>query len=178
MRNTSSNKGMAVLVVAATLAACSSQPPEWVINPKLEGGFAATECIVDSGNMSLDRQIVVAKSRAEISKQVELRVAAMDKTYTRLTEESPPPGGVAPRSLQTAFESVSKQISEQTLSGLAPERVEYIEWNDRRQLCAMITLPKPKGQEIFNSVMRAANVAPEGRVQQALYQEFTAPQNE
>ncbi len=180
MRNTNSVsvKETAVLAVVVALAACSSQPPEWVINPKLEGGFAATECIADSGNMSLDRQIVVAKSRAEIAKQVELRVAAMDKTYTRLTEEESSAGEVkTPKAhaLQTAFESVSKQIAEQTLSGLAPERVEYIEYNDRRQLCALITLAKPKGREIFDRVMQAADIPANAPVQEALYKEFTEP---
>lgn len=181
MRNSSWNHKWATLAAGLVLTACSSQPPEWVINPKMEGGFAATECITDSGNLSLDRQIVVSKSRAEIAKQVELRVAAMDKTYTRLTEEESSVGEVKTpkaRALQTAFESVSKQIAEQTLSGLAPERVEYIEWNDRRQLCAMITLPKPKSREIFDRVMQAAQVPADAATQQALYQEFTAPTNE
>lgn len=178
MRNAGSVKATAALAAAVALAACSSQPPEWVINPKMEGGFAATECIPDSGNLSLDRQIVIAKSRAEIAKQVELRVAAMDKTYTRLSEEESSAGELKTpkaRSLQTAFESVSKQIAEQTLSGLAPERVEYIEWDDRRQLCAMITLAKPKGREIFDRVMQTAGIPASAPVQEALYQEFTEP---
>lgn len=170
---------MSAVLIIGVLSGCVSQPPEWVINPKMEGGFAATECVPDSGNMSLDRQIVVAKSRAEIAKQVELRVAAMDKTYTRLTEEessdSKAKTPTKARALQTAFESVSKQIAEQTLAGLAPERVEYIEYQDRRQLCAMITLAKPKTREIFDTVMQTAGIAPNAPVQEALYKEFTEP---
>lgn len=178
MHHSGSRKGTALLTAFAALAACSTQPPEWVINPKMEGGFAATECIADSGNLSLDRQIVVAKSRAEIARQVELRVAAMDKTYTRLSEEESSAGEVKTpktRALQTAFESVSKQIAEQTLSGLAPERVEYIEYNNRRQLCAMITLAKPKSREIFDRVMHTAGIPAGAPVQEALYKEFTEP---
>src|SRR3970040_1824440 len=100
------------VLTATGLAACASQPPDWIMRPAAEGGFAATECVKDSGNLSLDRQIAVAKARAEIAKQVELRVAAMDKTYTRLTEEANA-GTVREttttsesKSMQTAFESV------------------------------------------------------------------------
>lgn len=168
----------AALIVITTMTGCASQPPEWVINPKAEGGFAATECSPDSGNMSLDRQLVVAKARAEIAKQVELRVAAMDKTYTRLAEQQSSVGGEsAPgtRAVETAFESVSKQVAEQTLSGLSPARVEYVELSDRRQLCAMISIPRPKTREIFDRAVQSAGLAPNAPVQEALYQEFAAP---
>lgn len=168
-----------VLALAAgLLGACASQPPDWVINPKVDGGFAATECLPDSGNLSLDRQIVVAKARAEIAKQVELRVAAMDKTYTRLTEQQSTSGGEAApkaRALETAFESVSKQVAEQTLSGLSPERVEYIEYRDQRQLCAMIAVQRPKTREIFDRAVQSAGVTAAAPVQEALYQQFAAP---
>lgn len=167
-----------VVLAAAMLGACASQPPDWVINPKIEGGFAATECLPDSGNMSLDRQIVVAKARAEIAKQVELRVAAMDKTYTRLTEAQSSAGKEAApktRALETAFESVSKQVAEQTLSGLSPDRVEYIDYRDQRQLCAMIAIPRPQTREIFDRAVQSAGVSANAPVQEALYQQFTAP---
>lgn len=170
----------AVLAVAI-VGGCSSQPPEWVINPKVDGGFAATECLPDSGNMSLDRQIVVAKARAEIAKQVELRVAAMDKTYTRLTEQQASSGEISKpkeRALETAFESVSKQVAEQTLSGLSPERVEYIEYRDQRQLCAMIAIQRPKTREIFDRAVQTAGLSAGAPVQEALYQEFAAPKGE
>ena len=103
-------------LIVASLAGCASQPPDWIMRPTAEGGFAATECVKDSGNLSLDRQVAVAKARAEVAKQVELRVAAMDKTYTRLTEETNAPAGAEKpaqsRGLQTAGAKLAPATSE------------------------------------------------------------------
>jgi membrane-bound lytic murein transglycosylase len=168
-------------LIVAGLAGCASQPPDWIMRPTAEGGFAATECVKDSGNLSLDRQVAVAKARAEVAKQVELRVAAMDKTYTRLTEETNAPAGAEKpaqsRGLQTAFESVSKQIAEQTLSGLAPARVEYVELNDARNLCAMISIDKSQTRQVYDQIVQTAGAKLAPETSEALYQDFSTPSN-
>ncbi|MGQ0586358.1 MAG: hypothetical protein ACT4PK_04050 [Gammaproteobacteria bacterium] len=170
------------LLSAATLAGCASPPPDWIMKPVADGGFAATECVKDSGNLSLDRQMAVAKARAEIAKQLELRVAAMDKTYTRLTEETNAPAGAdkpaQSRALNTAFESVSKQIAEQTLSGLAPTRVEYVELNGERNLCAMITVDRSQARQVYDQIVQASGAKLAPAASEALYQDFSgAPSN-
>lgn len=175
----------ASLLIAIGLAGCASQPPDWIMKPTAEGGFAATECVKDSGNLSLDRQIAVAKARAEIARQVELRVAAMDKTYTRMSEEAnanmqkDPSSDTASqsRSVQTAFESVSKQIAEQTLSGLAPSRVEYVELNDARNLCAMITVDRSQTRQAYDQMVQAAGVQLPPATSEAMYKDFSTPSN-
>ena len=166
-------------LIVASLVGCASQPPDWIMRPTAEGGFAATECVKDSGNLSLDRQIVVAKARAEIAKQVELRVAAMDKTYTRMTEENSAgaQGEAASssqsRSVNTAFESVSKQVAEQTLSGLAPARVEYVELNDARNLCAMITVDRSQTRQVYDQIVQASGEKLAPAASEALYKDFS-----
>jgi hypothetical protein len=171
------------VLTAAGLAACASQPPDWIMRPTAEGGWAATECVKDSGNLSLDRQIAVAKARAEIAKQVELRVAAMDKTYTRLTEEAnqnvqdAKPSTGESKAFQSAFESVSKQIAEQTLGGLTPTRVEYVELNDQRNLCAMIAVDRSAARSVYDQVVAASGQKLAPAASEALYQDFTAPSN-
>ena len=165
-------------LIALGLAACASQPPEWIMKPTMPGGFAATECVKDSGNLSLDRQIAVAKARAEVAKQFELRVAAMDKTYTRMTEESTAPAkGDKPgqaRAVQTAFESVSKQVAEQTLSGLTPTRVEYVDLQDVRQLCAEVAVDKSAARQVYDQVVQASGNKVDAATNEALYKEFSA----
>lgn len=174
-------KVMSVTALIVGLAGCASQPPDWIMRPTAEGGFAATECVKDSGNLSLDRQVAVAKARAEVAKQVELRVAAMDKTYTRLTEETNAPAGAEKpaqsRGLQTAFESVSKQIAEQTLSGLAPARVEYVELNGARNLCAMISIDKSQTRQVYDQVVQTAGAKLAPETSEALYKDFSTPSN-
>ena len=171
------------VLIAVGLAGCASQPPDWIMKPTAEGGFAATECVKDSGNLSLDRQIAVAKARAEIAKQVELRVAAMDKTYTRLAEEanSGMQGEAATasqsKSLSTAFESVSKQIAEQTMAGLTPSRVEYVELNDARNLCAMITVDRSQTRQVYEQIVQASGEKLAPTASEALYKDFSTPSN-
>jgi hypothetical protein len=172
-----------LVFLIAGVTACASQPPDWIMRPAVEGGWAATECVRDSGNLSLDRQIAVAKARAEIAKQVELRVAAMDKTYTRLSEEANQGGssGAATASqskaFQSAFESVSKQIAEQTLGGLAPTRVEYVELNDARNLCAMIAVDRSAVRSVYDQVVSASGQTLAPAASEALYRDFSAPSN-
>lgn len=171
------NMRLSLPLIALGLASCASQPPEWIMKPTTPGGFAATECVKDSGNLSLDRQIAVAKARAEIAKQFELRVAAMDKTYTRLTEETNHPADAdkpsQARGLQTAFESVSKQIAEQTLSGLTPTRVEYVDLQDQRQLCAMIAVDKSAARQAYDQVVQASGNKVDAATSEALYKQFS-----
>lgn len=167
------------VVAGLLVGGCSSQPPEWIMKPEAEGGFAATECVRDSGSLSLDRQIAVAKVRAEIAKQFELRVAAMDKTYTRMTEENAAAtqgkdaSASQARSVRTAFESVSKQVAEQTLTGLVPTRVEYVEIEDVRNLCAMIAVDRSQARQIYDKVVQASGEQIEPAAREALYQEFS-----
>jgi hypothetical protein len=166
------------------LAGCASnQPPDWIMKPTVEGGWAATECVKDSGNLSLDRQIAVAKARAEIAKQIELRVAAMDKTYTRLSEEAnqnvqdAKPSTGESKQFQSAFESVSKQIAEQTLGGLTPSRVEYVELNEARNLCAMIAVDRTATRQVYDTVVQASGEKLSPAASEALYKDFSAPSN-
>ena len=171
-------------IAAGLLAGCASnQPPEWIIKPTAAGGWAATECVKDSGNLSLDRQIAVAKARAEIAKQIELRVAAMDKTYTRLSEEAnqnvqdaKPTTGES-KQFQSAFESVSKQIAEQTLGGLTPSRVEYVELNEVRNLCAMIAVDRTAARQVYDTVVQASGEKLSPAASEALYKDFTGATN-
>ena len=46
------------------------------IDPKVEGGIAASECIPWSGNLSIDKAQVTAQARATLAKQLEVRVYA------------------------------------------------------------------------------------------------------
>src|SRR5689334_13983069 len=119
-----------LLPLAALLAAgCGGGPPDWVVAPETEGGFAATECVADSGRPSQDRQVAVGKARAGIATQFGKRVAAMDKAWA--------PAG-ATGAARTPFGNVAQQVAEAVLAGLAPTRVEYVDMDDARSLCAMV----------------------------------------
>ena len=142
---------------AALLTACAAAPPapppgppSWVMAPFSERGFAATDCIKSSGNLSMERQMTTARARADIAKQIEVRVAAMDKTYARLAEEN------GAQSSTSTFESVSKQLAEQTLSSSQVVRAEFVKIKEVENFCAMVEVGAEKAKQLHTTIVQAA----------------------
>jgi len=156
------------VAVVLFCAGCASGPPEWVASPAAEGGLAATDCVRDSGKLSLDRQIALAKARAGIARQFEQRVNAMDKAYARLKE----PGAATQPGAATPFAGASKPVAEQMLGGLPPARVEYVEIEDVRNLCAMVTLEAGQMRPVFDRLVQASGETPDEPTGELLYREF------
>ena len=51
--------------------------PTWVVDPRIEGGLAATECTRATGELSLDKTEAVALARANLAKQVRVKIKAI-----------------------------------------------------------------------------------------------------
>jgi len=79
--------------------------------------------------------------------------------------------------VQTAFESVSKQIAEQTMAGLTPSRVEYVELDEARNLCAMITVDRSQTRQVYEQIVQASGEKLAPAASEALYKDFSAPAN-
>ena len=157
------------LAVAVLAAGCASGPPEWVVSPEAEGGFAATDCVRDSGKLSLDRQVALAKARAGIAKQFDQRVNAMDKAYAGARD----PNAATQPGAATPFAIASRSVAEQVLSGLEPSRVEYVEIDDARQLCAMVTVEAEQARQLFDRLVQASGETPDDATREALFGEFS-----
>ena len=82
------------------------------------------------------------------------------------------------KAFQSAFESVSKQIAEQTLGGLTPTRVEYVELNEVRNLCAMIAVDRSAARSVYDEVVQASGQKLAPAASEALYRDFSAPSGE
>ncbi len=93
--------------------------PGWILNPNIEGGIAAAECSTWSGDFSMDKAEATALARATLAKQIDTKVQAMDKTYQRRVRANDK------TTTGTTFESVSKQLTEQTLQGTVPKKIGY-----------------------------------------------------
>lgn len=159
-------------VLCAACASAPAQPPAWIMAPSSDRGFAATDCVKSSGNLSMERQMATARARADIAKQIEVRVAAMDKTYARIADQ----GGLQPATAQTSFESVSKQIAEQNLASSLVTRAEYVELASGQNLCVMVEVDAPKAKKIYEQIVQAAvaqgGSQPDAASNEVLYREF------
>jgi len=170
-------KGGAVLLAGALAAGCASsggdkkaqsQLPSWVMNPVIEGGVAATECVKATGSMSLDKSEAIANARATLVKQINVKVEAMDKTYQRKVKSQ---GGTTTGS---TFESVSKQVAQQHLKGSRATKVQYVDINGERNLCAMVTLDPNTTKDIFDAIVKESSQKVSPQDEEQLYEEFKA----
>ena len=174
-------KYLVVLLLVGILTACGSKKepevktgtgleefPEWVIDPKVEDGIAASECIPWSGNLSIDKAQVTAQARATLAKQIDVRVSALDKTYIERTDAA---GKTVTGS---SFSSVSKQLSDQHLRGSRLARIANIPIDGIKNLCGMITLSPKQTEGIFQDILEASQRPVSAQDKDILYQEFKA----
>ncbi len=170
-------KAITTITAAIFLGGCASTPteaprpklPDWVMNPTVENGFADTQCVRNSADMSILKNKAVALARAEIAKQIDLQVKAMDKTYQNLTDTH------QGSSSGSTFESVSKQITSQKLSGSRAIKVDYVDSPDGTlQLCAMVALNPQLTEALYKDVVSASGRQLSPQNEAVLFQEFKA----
>ena len=135
----------------------------------VEDGFADTQCVQTIADMNIIKNKAVALARAEIAKQINIQVKAMDKTYQNLTETGK--GSTA----GSTFESVSKQVTQQKLSGSRPIKMDYIDFPDGTQkLCVMVAMSPAVTKALFQELVSASGKQLSPNDDAVLYQEFKA----
>lgn len=174
---------IAVAVAASMIVAgCASTPkekakpnaisslPDWVSNPTIADGIASSECVPWSGDMSLDRAEAVAKARADLAKQIDIKVKAMDKTYGRKTKTA---AGVSSGGV---FETVSKQVTQRNLSATQVIKVDLVDINKTDHLCAMVAFGSAASKKLFDDIVSSSAAADQISPQdeRVLWEEFKA----
>ena len=174
----------ASVVFAVFLAACASndvqQPetsdsgaydtrPDWVKLPTVEDGLASTQCVPNKGSSSIMQAKATALARAEIARQIEVKATALDKTYQRLTEAS------SGDSFGSSFESVSKTVANQNLSGTRAVKAEFVRGIDGQpEYCVMVTMSPALTKNLFDDLLKQSNNQVSARDEAILYEEFKA----
>jgi len=171
-------KSLLSLSSLVLLTACSSSEPVqetavgdipgWILNPQIDDGIAVSECVLWSGNMSIDKQQAVANARTSLAQRIETRVSAMDKTYHDKIEAS---SGIESG---TTFSSVSKQVTQQTLVGTSPIQTDIVDIADKTNLCVLVGIGQQSTQAIFDQLISASERTVNAQQKDILYQEFKA----
>ena len=149
-------------------ASLSGQLPMWVLNPVVENGISASECVVWSGDMSLDKAEGTAMARASLAKQINIRVKAMDKTYKRKVKTA---SGV---SSGGTFETVSKQVSNQFLQGSRTIKMDRVMLDGTANLCVQVAIDAGVTKELFAAIMSKSGANLDPQSEDVLYEEFKA----
>lgn len=174
----------ASVLLAVFLAACASNDvqqsqtsdsgaydtrPDWVKLPTVEDGLASTQCVANKGSASIMQGKATALARAEIARQIEVKATALDKTYQRLTEAS------VGDSFGESFESVSKTVANQNLSGTRAVKAEFVKGIDGQpQFCVMVTMSPALTKNLFKDLLKEANTQVGAQNEAILYEEFKA----
>lgn len=175
------NKTIRTLTTAVAfslLGACASTQvseapktklPSWVLMPIIENGIADTQCVSATSDMNVLKNKATALARAELAKQIEVKVKAMDKTYQRLTDtaEGSSTGGT--------FESVSKQLANKTLSGSRVTQIDYVDFpDDTQKLCVMVTMSPELTESLFKDLVQGSGKSISPKNEAVLYERFLA----
>ena len=142
--------------------------PSWVIDPQIDGGIAASECIPYSGNISIDKAQITAQARSTLAKQIQVRVTALDKTYIDRTDAA---GKIVTGS---SFSSVSKQLANQNLIGTKLIKLSRIAIGEQQNICGMLTLDPERSETVFQQVIEGSQRDISVEDENILYQEFKA----
>lgn len=167
-----------VIAITAALAACGTTPetpnelnaniPDWVLSPSVEDGIAAAACVSASGSMTTDKAQATALSRVDLAQQIGTRVQSLDKTYQERIDVD----GQA--QVGSTFTSVSKQLTEQSLTGSRVIKTSYANFDGKNQLCVLTALGSSSTKELFENILKDSQRAVTPDQERVLYQEFKA----
>jgi len=170
---------IASLFMAGMLSACSSTQdnsasssrvnvPDWVLNPVVENGIAAADCIKYSGNISIDQKMAVANARLALAQQIETRIEGLDKTFANRVDTNDK------TTVGSTFSSVSKQLTKQTLRGSRVVKADIVDIAGKDYFCALTTLSPELTKTLFQDLVKETKLKIDPQDEQFLYQEFKA----
>ncbi|MDC3211679.1 hypothetical protein NQU47_03795 [Pseudoalteromonas distincta] len=166
---------MAVVIISG----CNSTPekdtssaisnlPNWVLNPEVSDGIAATDCVKFSGNLSVDKKLATASSRLALAQQIETRVEGLEKNYSSRVDSN------EERTVGTNFSSVSKQLTKQKLQGSRVIKSDIINIAGKDHFCVLTAIEPLVTKSLFDDIIKQSNRSINPKDEKFLYQEFKA----
>jgi len=150
----------------------SSNLPSWVLNPVVEDGIAATDCVKYSGHMSIDKKMATANSRLALAQQIDVRVEGLEKTYSNRVDSNDD------TSAGSSFSSVSKQLTKQKLNGSRVIKSDIVKILGKEHFCVLTTLSPAATTELFEAIIKQSQRTINPKDEKFLYQEFKAQKAE
>lgn len=167
--------------VASLLSACgstqkaeapapSSNIPQWVLNPVVEDGIAAADCVKSSGNFSVDQKLAASNTRVALAQQISAKVQALEKNYQERIDSN------EESTTGTTFTSVAKVLTDQTLTGSRVVKSDIVNIQGKDHYCSLMTLSPTSTKELFDALITQSKRRVNPQDEKFLYQEFKAAQ--
>lgn len=159
-------KSLSLLACLAFTAQASI--PSWVLNPNVDKGLAAVDCVEFSGNVSVDAKLASSNARLALAQQIGTKVEAIDETFdSRISSGKR-------TNINSKFSSASKQITKQSLSGSKIVRSDIVKISGKDYFCSMAVLSEQKTEQLFNSLVEKSEVKLDEATQAQLKKTFTS----
>jgi len=138
-----------------------SGAPKWVLNPKIEGGFAAVgSAKIGKAGIGFARTEATGNGRDELARNMQVTVKNMLKQFTEST-------GIGDgESVDKVTSNVSKQLAKQTLTGSS---VSDMWISPDGTLWVLVTVDPKVGKEVLKNSVNTSY-----RNDEALYQKVIA----
>jgi len=140
--------------------------PKWALNPYVEGAQSAVGmAIVGKSGLANARAKALARGRAELSKQMELKAKTLTKDYVNTVGEG------KDEVSEAVFSQVSNEISSQTLVG--SKQVDMF-LSEKNELYVLVAIPNDSIKEAAKKAMNKG--IDKLKSDEKLYQEFKSEQ--
>lgn len=138
--------------------------PSWVLNPTSANGFSASNCVIASGNFSVDRNHAISLARNTLAQNLETKVSVLEKSYQKINNS------IDGKTSGTSFEQISKKITNTSIKKSHVEQVSLVEIAGVEQVCALVMMPLNETEMMFDRAL-PADIDPTDKA--SLYKEFT-----
>jgi hypothetical protein len=145
--------------------------PQWVLNPTVNNGLAASSCVTASNSFSMDKSQASTQARAELASQIETRVSSLQEEYSTKISSMGNTNTESKISITTA------QLTDQYLRGSKVVKVDYAQMDAVKNLCTMVTLSEVKSKELFSQLLKQAPIKLDPENETLLYLNFMKSEN-
>ncbi|WDE02482.1 LPP20 family lipoprotein [Thalassomonas actiniarum] len=149
-------------------ASTKSHIPQWVFNPVIKDGIAASNCVKFSGNISIDQKKATANARTFLAQQVQTWAEALDKTYDSRSDSNDSTTSNA------TFTSISRQLTSETLNGIRAVKFDIATINNVDYYCTLVALSPDAVEVLFKHIVDKSRLKSDPTEQSFPYQEFKA----
>jgi len=170
----------ALALFAVMLAGCASGPqqgeasdaqsklPSWVLVPEVEGSISEASCVSASGAFNVDRSEAIHFASEQLAAQLQRNIAFLAKGFQSKTRSSE---GV---NVGTDFNQTSRQLVEQSISGIKAVKTGIFEISGVDQVCVLVAISPAASQHVYSTLKEQSGAKLSADDDAVLYEQFRA----
>ncbi|WP_206744451.1 hypothetical protein, partial [Salinivibrio sp. PR5] len=94
--------------------------PNWILNPTDANGFSSSNCVVYSGNFSVDRNHAISLARNTLAQNLDTKVSILEKSYQKINDS------IDRKLSGSSFEQISKKVTNISINKSQIEQISIV----------------------------------------------------